>query len=441
MSEKAGTWKERWLKSLRVYRDPRILAITFLGFSSGVPLLLTGGILQAWMTEEKVDLTSIGFFSLVGIPYTLKFLWSPLIDNLRLPLLTNWFGRRRSWLLFLQGLLILAVLALAFSNPSENLRYVAVAAVVVAFVSASYDIIVDAFRIELCDEDNMAAGAATYVYGYRIAMWLTGFSSLMIAYYLGWLVSYLVMASFILVGTVTVLLTREPVPAETEAKIARAAEQGSYLDWLQHSVVDPFVDFLSRKGWLAVLLFIVLYKFGDSLAGSITTAFYLQTGFNTKEIAEIAKVLGTIATFGGLFIGGWMMAATTLYRALWISGIFQMVSNLMFAALAIVGADLRFLALTIGIENLASGMGTAVFVAYMSSLCNISYTATQYALLSSLMAVARTTLVSPAGWMAQQMGWMEFFILTTVAALPGLMLLWWLSRTQPVEPRSTHKPA
>lgn len=422
-----------WLSALSVYRDRRIISISLLGFSSGAPLLLTASILQAWLTQENIDLTSIGLFTLVGLPYTLKFLWAPLIDNIRIPVLSSLFGRRRSWLLLLQMLLIAATLALAFSDPSASLLYVTIAAIAVAFASASYDIIVDAFRIEICDEKNMAAGAATFVYGYRIAMWLTGFSSLVIAEYFGWMISYIVMAAFILIGTVTVLFTREPKeqPARPEGTEKPAAN--AYLNWLKTSVIDPFTDFMTKPDWLIILLFAVLYKFGDALAGAMATPFYLQTGFTLIEVAEISKVLGTVATFGGLFIGGWLLAATTMYRTLWICGLLQMLSNLMFAAQAAIGPDLAFLALTISLENVASGMGTAVFVAYLSSLCNTAYTATQYALLTSLMAVARTVLVSPAGWLVERTGWIEFFIITTVAALPGLALLWYLSYRQPIE--------
>ncbi|USG61183.1 AmpG family muropeptide MFS transporter [Sneathiella marina] len=420
-----------WLSALSIYRDTRILAITFLGFSSGVPLLLSGSILQAWLTQEDVDLTSIGLFSLVGLPYTLKFLWAPLIDNLRIPLLDKLLGRRRSWLVFLQVCLIGATVFLAFSNPKADLLQVAVAALIVAFASASYDIIVDAFRIEICDDKNMAAGAATYVYGYRVAMWLTGFSSFFIAAYFGWSVSYLVMSGFILVGTVTALLTREPVTQAQSHQPEQFQNRQDYRQWLEQSVIAPFLDFMRKPHWLVIILFTILYKFGDSLAGAMTNPFYIQTGFSLTEIAEIVKTFGTVATFIGLFFGGWLLAATTMYKSLWICGLLQMFSNLLFAAQASIGHDLAFLAITIGIENIAGGMGTAVFVAYLSSLCNISYTATQYALLTSLTAVARTVLVAPAGWLADQVGWFEFFLVTTAAAIPGLVLLWWLSRIQP----------
>lgn len=421
-----------WLSALSIYRDTRILSITFLGFSSGVPLLLSGSILQAWLTQENVDLTSIGLFSLVGLPYTLKFLWAPLIDNLRIPVLDKMLGRRRSWLVFLQACLIGATLFLAFSDPRADLLHVAVAALLVAFASASYDIIVDAFRIEICDDKNMAAGAATYVYGYRVAMWLTGFSSFLIADIFGWTVSYMVMAGFILIGTITALLTREPVIKAKIQQPAQHLKRQDYRQWLEQSVIAPFLDFMRKPHWLIIILFTILYKFGDSLAGAMTNPFYIQTGFSLTEIAEIVKTFGTVATFIGLFFGGWLLAATTMYKSLWICGLLQMFSNLLFAAQASIGHDLAFLAVTIGVENIAGGMGTAVFVAYLSSLCNISYTATQYALLTSLTAVARTVLVAPAGWLADQVGWFEFFLVTTAAAVPGLILLWWLSRAQPL---------
>lgn len=421
-----------WLSALSIYRDKRILAITFLGFSSGVPLLLSGSILQAWLTQEGIDLTAIGLFSLVGLPYTLKFLWAPFIDNLQIPVLDKLLGRRRSWLVFLQACLIGATLVLAFSDPKADLLHVAIAALLVAFASASYDIIVDAFRIEICDDKNMAAGAATYVYGYRVAMWLTGFSSFLIADFFGWTISYLVMACFILIGTITVFFTREPAVTAQPEQSAHPAQRQDYRQWLEQSVIAPFLDFMRKPHWLIIILFTVLYKFGDSLAGAMTNPFYIQTGFTLTEIAEIVKTFGTVATFIGLFFGGWLLAATTMYKSLWVFGLLQMFSNLLFAAQASIGHDLAFLALTIGVENIAGGMGTAVFVAYLSSLCNISYTATQYALLTSLTAVARTVLVAPAGWLAEQVGWFEFFLVTTVAAIPGLILLWWLSRKQPI---------
>ncbi|PHQ70379.1 MAG: MFS transporter, partial [Sneathiella sp.] len=292
-----------WLNALSIYRDPRIVAVSFLGFSAGVPLLLSGSILQAWLTLEQVDLTSIGLFSLVGLPYTLKFLWAPLIDNLHIPVLSKIMGRRRSWLLILQMFVLAATLVLGFSDPAENLLRVAIAALVVAFASASYDIIVDAFRIEICDETNMGAGAATYVYGYRVAMWLTGFSSFYIADFFGWTISYMVMAALVLVGTITVFFTTEPAQDPAAAGRSNEKPQADYRQWIKTSVIDPFVDFLRRPHWLIIILFIVFYKFGDSLAGAITTPFYLQTGFSLLEIANIVKTFGTIATFVGLFIG------------------------------------------------------------------------------------------------------------------------------------------
>lgn len=421
----------RWATALLVYRNPRIIAVLFLGFSSGLPLQLTGQLLSSWLTQEGLSLTSIGLFSLIGIPYSLKFLWAPLIDNIELPFLTRIFGRRRAWLLLLQLLMILAIVSLSASQPKTDVQMVAIIAISVAFISASYDIVVDALRIEICDEHNMGAGAAMFVYGYRCAMFLSGFGGLVIADLYGWTASYLAMAGFVLIGTVTTLLLNEPNSARRSGdRDNNGGADKRHHSWFRHAIIDPFTDFIRRRDWIVILLFVVFYKLGDSMAGVMSYPFYLKIGFTLTEIAEIAKLFGTIATFAGLFLGGWLLAGTDLIRALWICGILQMLSNLMFAAQAMVGADLMFLTATIGLENLAGGMGTAVFVAYLSSLCSKEFTATQYALLTSLTAIARTFLAAPSGWVADQTGWVEFFLFTTIAALPGLVLLWWLTKGQ-----------
>ncbi len=432
----------RLLAALSVYREPRIVAVLFLGFASGIPLALTGQTLAAWLTEEGLSLGTIGLFASVGTPYALKFGWAPAMDRLPFGWLTRRFGRRRGWLLLTQMALIAATLALGFSDPSANIALTAVLAISVAFASASQDIVIDAYRIEVLEERQLAAGAAVYVYGYRIAMLVSSFGALYSATYIGWPATYMVMAGLALIGIATVLLNPEPKEVETEDLHRRRAEVSDWiaarpklprrsapaLGFLYTGVVAPFAEFMSRPGWLAILLFVAFYKFGDSLAGVMTTPFMLKIGFTKIEIANVAKLYGTGATFAGLFIGGWLMNAAGLYRSLWICGILQLVSNFMFAVQAMVGADLGLLAVTIGVENLAGGMGTAVFVAYLSALCNLGYTATQYALVSSFMAVARTWLSSTGGYLAEWLGWVDFFLLTAAAALPGLFLLWWLTR-------------
>lgn len=457
-----------WLKATAVYREPRVIAILLLGFSSGVPLALTAGTLAIWMTEVGVDLTTIGLFAVVATPYSLKFLWAPLIDRVPIPWLTRRLGRRRGWLLLTQFALIGSIFWLGGSDPGAAPFMTALAALVVAFASASQDIVVDAFRIESLDEEQLGAGAAMYVFGYRVAMLVSGAGALWAASHMSWAATYTVMAALILVGVLTTLMSREP-SHETRAFSSTVAALGDRaLDrlgimsrgmhqaaaWIVDAVINPFAEFMSRRGWVVILLFVVFFKFGDTLAGAMTNPFLVKIGFTKTEIAEIAKVFGFGATMAGLFLGGALINGAGIIRSLWITGILQLVSNLMFAVQAAAGANLPLLAVTIGFENLASGMGTAAFIAYLSSLCNISYTATQYALLTSFMAVARTWLSAPSGWLvenvdwaaaahvlvgtltgslAEQVNWIGFFLLTTVAALPGLALLAWVtSRTRAV---------
>ena len=432
-----------WLAAAAVYRNPRVIAILFLGFSSGLPLALTGQTLSLWLKDEGLSLTAIGLFAAVGTPYALKFLWAPLMDKARIPGLTHLLGRRRSWLIVTQFSLIAATLALGFSGPAVNLGVTAMLAVAVAFASASQDIVVDAYRVEILEEHQFAAGAAAIVFGYRVGMLVSGAGALYLASAFVWPLVYAAMAVLLLVGVATVLLNPEPTLRETPESIVRESEVrawlaerprlsgslGAAVAWLYIAVVCPFAEFMARPAWVAILLFVIFYKFGDSLAGVMTFPFLDDIGFTKIDIANVAKVFGFAATLAGLALGGALMAGLGLYRSLWVCGILQLVSNLMFAVQAMVGADITLLALTIGLENLAGGMGTAVFVAYLSSLCNVAYTATQYALLSSFMVVARTWLSSSGGALAEWLDWIGFFLLTTGAAVPGLMLLWWLGRS------------
>lgn len=431
-----------WIAAFAVYRDPRVLAIAVLGFASGLPLALTGQTLQAWLTESGASLQSIGLFALVGVPYTLKFLWAPLVDRLPLPILTRWLGRRRGWLIFAQALLMAAIAALALSNPGQVLALTALCAVAVAFASATQDIVIDAWRVEILEQRQLAAGAAAIVFGYRIGMLVSSAGALYLATAFAWPLVYLAMAAILVIGVITVLLVAEPEAQPRGDAERRFNEAQMWLAnrphlsggtarlmaWLYVSVAGPFLQFIARKGWVGILLFVMLFKLGDSLAGVLATSFYLNIGFTKAEIAEVSKLYGFFATLVGLFLGGWLMQAVGLYRALWVCGFLQMGSNLLFAVLALRGHDMWFLALTVGVENLASGMGTAALVAYLSALCDIAYTATQYALLSSLTAVARTVLSSYAGFLADALGWPLFFLMTTLAALPGLLLLAWLTR-------------
>ena len=420
---------KNWLSAVSVYKDPRVLAILFLGFSSGLPLALTGTTLSLWLREEGLTLTSIGLLANVATPYALKFLWAPLVDKMPIPILSKLLGRRRGWMVLTQICLILSILGLGSTNPAEHIELTALFAFLIAFSSATQDIVIDAYRVEISDEKSMAAGAAAIVFGYRIGMLVSGAGALYLASSLSWQATFSIMASLIFIGIITILIAGEPKTRNTAKESVPGTTEGpNYVKWVREAVIDPFAEFLTRPGWLPILLFVMFYKFGDSLAGVMSTPFFYDLGFTKIEIANVSKIYGTAATFIGLAIGGWLMAASGLYKTLWICGFLQLSSNLMYALQALAGNDVGVLAFTVGIENLAGGMGTAAFVAYLSSLCNIAFTATQYALLSSFMATARIWFSSPGGWLAENLGWVEFFLLTTVAAVPGMLLLWWLTR-------------
>lgn len=414
---------ERWRAAAAVYRDRRMALILVLGFSSGLPLALSFSTLSARLTQDGIDLTTIGLFALMGLPYTLKFLWSPLVDGFSVPWLCRRLGLRRGWMVASQVALAAAIIALGLTDPKAALLGTAVLAFTVAFLSATQDIVIDAYRVEILAEREQGAGAATVQVGYRFGMLASGAGALTLADTLGWEAAYIAMGLAMGAGLAAVLIAREP------DRGARAESPGpSPAAWVTAHVIDPFADFLSRPGWAAVLLFIVLYKLGDAVAGVMSNPFYIQIGFSLTEIGVITKVFGLAVTLTGAVIGGIVVARAGILWALLWCGLVQMLSNLMFAGLALIGADLGFLALTIGAENLAGGMGTVAFVAYISRLCSLRFTATQYALFSSLAAVGRTVLASGGGWLAAELHWFWFFIASTVCAVPGLLVLWWMMR-------------
>ena len=419
--------KSPWI----IYFRPKFLTIMALGFSGGIPLALTASTLFVWMREAGVDLTTIGIFAAAGTPYALKFLWAPLVDHIPLPILKRLLGRRRSWLIFSQALLIMAIIGLGFMHPSIDPWKTALLAFLVAFFSATQDIIIDAFRIEKLEPDEQAAGAATYVWGYRIGMLVSGFVPLYMANYYSWSLAYTSMSVLILVGTVATLLSKEP---EGSVEVEKNGKRRSFDDWIEKAVIEPFGDFMKRKGWLVILLFITLFKFGDALVGTMTNPFLIDLGFSKIEIANVAKLFGFWATMIGLGLGGVLLAKVSLFRALLISFFVQVVSTTMFVIQAYVGYSIELLPVTIAAENLASGMGTAVFVAYLSILCNVRYTATQYALFSSLFAISRTWLSTGSGALADEFGWAFFFIITMVAAVPGIILLFLIRKYDAREP-------
>jgi MFS transporter, PAT family, beta-lactamase induction signal transducer AmpG len=422
-----------WFDSLRIYREPRMLAVLFMGFSSGLPLPLTFGTLSFWLAETGISRTSIGLFALIGISYSFKFVWSPFIDRLPLPWITRAFGRRRGWALTLQALLAVAILALGFSDPRTEPGIVALCAVIVAFLSASQDIVIDAYRIELLKPEEQGAGAAATQWGYRFGMIASSAGALFLAEFGGWTVAFTVMAALMGVGMLTVLFTREPEgSAAALAPMPGDTAGERVVAWIQRAVVAPFADFMTRPGWVAILVFVVLYKFGDALAGVMANPFYVAMGFTKLEVASISKVFGVVATLAGLAVGGITVYRLGMYQALLACGVLQAVSNLMYAVQSVVGHDIGMLTVTIGIENFTGGMGSAAFVAYLSSLCNVAFTATQYALLSSLATVGRTTLSASGGWLSDQLDWVSFFTVTTAAAIPGILMVLWLMRKFPL---------
>ncbi len=422
MTDPSVAKRSRWRDAIAVYGDRRMLCILLLGFSSGLPLALTGATLSAWLATVGLTKTAIGLFALVAVPYSFKFVWSPLIDGLRIPLLSNWLGRRRAWTVVSQLALLVAIFALGTLDPARDIGLVAAGAVLVAFLSATQDIVVDAYRVEILAADEQGAGSAAVQVGYRIGMLVSGAGALYIAEYVSWFAAYGVMAALMIVGLATILLNPEP-QGETIARARR-----SVGEWLTDHVLMPFGDFLRRSGWAQILAFIVLYKFGDAVAGVMANKFYIDTGFTLGEIASVSKLFGFVATLVGAAAGGVAVARYGILKALLVCGILQALSNLMFAAQAMVGHDIGFLTLTIATENFTGGMGSAAFVAYISSLCSFSFTATQYALFSSLAVVGRTTLSSGGGWLADQVDWVTFFCISAAAALPGLLLLAWMMR-------------
>ena len=392
---------------LNVILSGRMLVALMMGFSCGLPLLLTISVLQAWMKEEGMDLTAIGMMALVGLPYTLKFLWAPFLDRFTLPFL----GRRRGWLLVAQVALIFSIAGLGSTDPGNNPWMVAFAAFLVTFFSASQDIVVDAYRREDLPDAELGLGSSLYVNGYRVGMLLASGGGLIMADYIPFSMVYLIMAACILPGVLTTLLAPEPELTFGTPKSVKEA------------VVDPLVEYFKRQGALWILAFILLYKMGDTMASAMTTPFYLDIGFSKTEIGAIVKLFGFWATIAGALIGGVLMLRLGINRSLWIFGFLQAISTACFALLARIGHSVPALSGVIAFENLSSGMGTAAYIAFMASITNKRFTATQYALLTSLMGVPRVLASAPTGFLAKNLGWVSFFIACTLIAIPGVLLL------------------
>jgi MFS transporter, PAT family, beta-lactamase induction signal transducer AmpG len=422
-------------QTLAVYLQRRVLIVMFLGFSSGLPLALSGGTLAIWMRESGVNLETIGLFALIGTPYTIKFAWAPLIDALDVPILSRLLGRRRGWLLLSQFLLMAAIVFLALCDPARSAFVVGVGALLVATASATQDIVVDAFRVESLSESEQAAGMASYVAAYRIGMLASTAGALFIVsafqgagfdHQAAWTAGYVVMAALVVIGIATTLMAAEPAQsAAAESSHAKASAPWRVVD----AAIGAFSEFLSRDmAWVA-LAFVVLFKFTDALSGAMTGPFVIDLGFSRNEYAAIIKGVGLAATLIGGFAGGFVARAFSLPARLLLGGVLQSLANLAFSWQAVVGLNAGWLTFAIIAENFTSAIGTVIFVAYLSALCrNPLHTATQYALLTALAAFGRTYLSAGAGYIAHATGWVWFFVICALAGLPAMILLGWLQR-------------
>lgn len=392
---------------LRIIFSARMLVALMMGFSCGLPLMLTMTVLQAWMKAEGVDLSVIGLMSLVGIPYTLKFIWSPILDRFTLPFL----GRRRGWLIIAQIALMGSIIGLGRTDPARYPEIVAAVAFLVTFFSATQDIVVDAYRREDIPDAELGFATSLYINGYRIGMLLASGGGLIMADHMSFSKVYLIMATCLIPGVITTILAPEPKVGSQPPKTLKAA------------VIEPLSEYFSRSGAVWILAFILLYKIGDSMATSLTTPYYLEIGYSKTEIGAVVKLFGFWATIAGAFAGGVLTLRLGIYRSLWIFGIAQAISNACFALLMRIGHSIPALASVIGLENLCNGMGTVAFVAFMAMLTDKRFTATQYALLTSLMGVPRVLAAAPTGYLAKYLGWENFFIFCAFIAIPGLLIL------------------
>lgn len=423
--------KPSYLEALTVYLRPSVLVIMLLGFSSGLPLALSGETLRVWMADRGVDLGTIGLLSLAGLPYTLKFIWAPVVDAWRVPFLQDRFGRRRAWLIASQLVLMAAIIFLGTRDPINAPWMIGLGALIVAFASATQDIVVDAYRVQALPTDEQAAGMAGYVAAYRIGMLASGAGVIGFSAWLEtkgfdkdavWPIAYAAAAGLVLVGLVASVIAREP-----KSDFNEKPAEGSPMTRLFDTARGAFTEFLSRDAAIAILLFVILFKLCDALAGTMTAPFVLSLGYSKATYAAIVKGVGLIALLVGGFAGGAVARAMPLVGALWLAAFLQMFSNLVFLWLGFQTPSAEALTVAIVVENFSGAIGTVIFVAYLSALCRDPlHTATQYALLTALASTGRTLFSSGTGYVAATLGWPLFFIGTTLTAIPALLLMMWL---------------
>ena len=434
-----------WLAAATIYLQPRVVGMIFLGFSAGLPFLLVFSTLSAWLRDEGVARTTIGFFSWVGITYSIKFFWAPVVDRLPLPLLTRLLGKRRSWLLLAQLTIAAGLAGMALTDPHTDLTRIAMFALLVAFGSATQDITVDAYRIEAVEQRLQGAMAATYVLGYRIALLAAGAGAFYIAAAHSWSTAYLVMAALMAVGIGATLVISEPVhrvdqrtrelEARLESRVGVGARDSAFkrlAAWFSDAVVSPFVEFFQRNGTLAIVILLLVgaYKLSDITMGVMANPFYLDLGFSKTDIANITKLFGFFMTIAGAGLGGILVVRYGIMRPLLAGAILIAATNLLFVWLALSEPRLSTLAIVISADNLSGGLATAAFIAYLSSLTNTAYTATQYALFSSLMTLPAKVIGGFAGWMVDNAGYASFFLYAGLLGVPAILLVLYLSQQE-----------
>jgi len=438
------SWKEAFL----VYAKPRVLGMLFLGFAAGLPFLLVFSTLSAWLRDVGIERTVIGFFSWVGITYSIKVFWAPVVDTLHIPVLTRLLGKRRSWMLLAQIGIATGLLGMALTDPTEQIHIVAWFALLVAFSSATQDITIDAYRIEALDKIYQGAMATTYVLGYRFALLAAGAGALYIAEYQNWTIAYISMAVLMSIGIITTLIIREPkvvIDQQTkdrENKLEHALgidhTRGLFqrlATWFTNAVIAPFADFIQRNGRTAItiLALIAVYKISDITMGVMANPFYLDLGFSKTDIADVAKVFGFFMTIAGLALGGIMIVRYGIMKPLVLGAILIASTNLLFAFLAVTEPSKVFLAIVVSADNLSGGLATSVFIAYLSSLTNTAYTATQYALFSSLMTLPAKILGGFSGMMVDSQGYFTFFVIAALLGTPAILLSIYLLQKKDTE--------
>ena len=432
--------KQNWLETAKIYFDRRMLAMLGLGFSSGFPFLLVGGTLALWLTDAKISLEMIGLFALVKIPYSFKWVWSPMVDRLCLPLFGR-LGRRRGWALFSQIVLILGIIGMAATNPAQSITVLMILALLSVFASATQDIVLDAFRVESFASTEQGAGAAVFILGYRLGCIFSGAGALLLATVISWNEVYVLMSLGALIGIISIFLCPEPQAATSCQPLAGNNVLQKIKNFYLTAVKAPIKDFIKRRDWKVIMLFVMVYKLCDAYMAPMSMPFYDAMGFSKEEIAYVTKIFGMLATIIGGLWGGLVVKRYGIVKSLILGSLLQGLTTLMFVVQTYVGHNLSVLMLTISLDNLAGGMSTTFFVAYISSLCNVTYTATQYALLSSFMSLVRDLLSSTSGFLVQISSWSVFFTLTTLMSLPGLILIFYMQKHGGLKPyaEAAHK--